>query len=277
MEHVHAELLSIAEVAPEHLLAVLRCPGIARTARPGQALHVRCGDTYDPLLRRPISLADVSDDAAAVSLLFRVVGRGTRILANTPPGGSVDVLGPLGNGYDLSGLDSFASRHGRPMHIVLVAGGYGVGPLHFAARRLAALPRRDGLRLHFLLGAATAGLLVFRDHLAPLADDLRVTTEDGSAGQRGLVTEPLEELCGSEQADRVLCCGPIPMMRRVAELCQERGVPCQASLEAHMGCGLGACLGCVVPIDEEGGVVYRRICTDGPVFDASIVVWEAVP
>ena len=277
MEHVHAELLSIAEVAPEHLLAVLRCPGIARTARPGQALHVRCGDTYDPLLRRPISIADASDDGDAVSLLFRVVGRGTRILANTPPGASVDVLGPLGNGYDLSSLDALASRHGRSMHIVLVAGGYGVGPLHFAARRLAGLPERDRLRIHILLGAATAGLLVFRDQLASLADDLGVTTEDGSAGERGLVTEPFERLSGSGQADLVLCCGPAPMMRRVAELCQEWDVPCQASLEAHMGCGLGACLGCVVPIREEGRVVYRRICTDGPVFDASRVVWEAVP
>ncbi|MFQ6097126.1 MAG: dihydroorotate dehydrogenase electron transfer subunit [Armatimonadota bacterium] len=277
MRVVQAELLSLTEVAPEHCLAVLACADVAQQARPGQAVHLRCGDTYDPLLRRPISIADVSDDKRTLSLLFRVVGRGTRILANTAVGSAVDVLGPLGNGYNLSGIAAFAWRHERPIDIVLVAGGYGVGPVHFGARHLAQHRQRDQARLHALLGAASADLLVFADELRALTDEAHITTEDGSRGRRGVVTDPLEELCESRSADLVLCCGPTGMMRRVAEVCREHGIPCQASLEAHMGCGVGACLGCVIPVRGDGGIAYRRICRDGPVFDASTVVWEALP
>ncbi len=288
-----AEILSNVEVAPGHFCMTLNCPELARAAQPGQFVHVRCGPHHDPFLRRPLSVADVSDDRAGLSLLVRQVGRGTEILAGMAPGHRVDVIGPLGNGYDLE-----VNREGR--EFVLVAGGYGVAPIHFAARRLREMRKTLAEpRITIFAGASTAERVVLLSGLKRAADDVHVATEDGSRGHHGLVTAPLERYLDTAGIGRVLTCGPTAMMAAAWELCRSRGMSCQASLENWMGCGVGACLGCVVPVrgldsndgfrpiergrlqqPEEpvvGGGAYRRVCRDGPVFDAADVAWESLP
>lgn len=213
-------------------------------ARPGQFLQVRVSGTFDPLLRRPLSIHDAG--GGEVRLLYREVGRGTALLAGKRPGEFLDVLGPLGNG--------FPAVNGE--NAVLVAGGLGMAPLYFLARRLF----EAGKQVYFLLGARQAADVYIPDKLPGLVRRLLVATEDGSMGTRGMVTDLLAGL--SQKQATVFCCGPWSMMEEVTRLCAQRGWQSYVSLEARMACGVGACQGCVV-LTARG---YRRVCADGPVF-----------
>ena len=275
MHHVRACLLASDEVAPDHFLIQLAAPEVAASAGPGQWVHVRCSDTWDPLLRRPLSIADVADDRQSFFILCRVVGRGTEKLVQKRPGELVDIIGPIGRGFDLD-----AARRGSS--VALVAGGYGVAPLHLLLRAL----REEGadrVKADVFIGAETAERLLFLDRLRELADEVHPSTVDGSLGHRGLVTEPFAAAVSRHAAAVVFACGPTAMMAEVARICatarvagETHGVPCQVSLEQHMGCGVGVCLGCAVPIRDGDSVVYKRACSDGPVFPADAVAWEAM-
>ncbi len=223
-------------------------------ARAGQFVMVRGTEWGDaPLLPRPMSYLTAG---RAPSILIKVVGEGTLRMARAEPGEPFTLLGPLGCPW----RDPLPGR--RP---VLVAGGVGVAPLLFWARVLAA----RGLRPLTIYGGRTARALPLDDDLSETSE-LVVTTEDGSRGRRGRVTDVLtEHLDGSVD---VFTCGPDRMMARVAELCRERDVPCAASLETPMACGYGVCLGCPVPV-EGGGYLYA--CVDGPCVDARRVSWGA--
>jgi dihydroorotate dehydrogenase electron transfer subunit len=265
MHHIRAPLLASDEVAPGHFLLQFGAPEVASAAGPGQWVHVRCGDTWDPLLRRPLSIADVADDDRSFFILCRVVGRGTERLVRKPAGDEVDMIGPIGRGFDLGSV----SRGGS---IALVAGGYGVAPLQFLLR---SLRRQDtAVRASVFTGAETAERLLFLERLEKLADEVHTTTVDGSLGRQGLVTDSFEAAVSQRRPDAVFSCGPTAMMAQVARICSEHGAGCQVSLEQHMGCGVGVCLGCAVPIREGEGIVYKRACSDGPVFPAEAVAWE---
>ncbi len=227
------------------------------SAVPGQFAMVRVGDGLEPLLRRPFSLHRV-DRSGEFELMFRVVGGGTRRLARARVGDRLDVLAPLGRGFDLADE--------RP---VLVGGGVGVAPLLFLAEAL--LDR--GLRPTLLLGGRTDRDLLCHDDFRCLAVPYRLATEDGSLGEAGRVTRLLQpELTRGGEAPAVYACGPAPMLAAVAALCRGRAARCQVSLEASMACGIGACLGCVAPRPGGG---YLRVCKEGPVFDAGQVAWDA--
>jgi NAD(P)H-flavin reductase len=219
--------------------------------RPGQfamlSLDPR-GIRLDPLLPRPMAL--FCRDGTRLEFRFHVVGRGTALLAELPRGAELGVLGPLGNG--------FADPSGRPL---LVGGGTGTASLY----ELAEL--HPGARV--LLGGRSADAILGLAEFRELEAELQVATEDGSLGTRGLVTELLDPQAG----DEVFACGPTPMMRAVHERARAAGVPCRVSLESHMACGFGICLGCAVPTDEG----FRYVCTDGPVFDADRLDWKGLP
>ncbi|CAO0819889.1 dihydroorotate dehydrogenase electron transfer subunit [Desulfarculales bacterium] len=243
---------------------VLRAPAIAAAARPGQFVMLRVSHGLDPLLARPFSIHGVEGEN--LFILYRVVGKGSKLLSLVRPGNkSLSLWGSLGKGFDLA-LQ-------RP---VLVAGGIGMAPLVFAAKELA----QAGRRAPFLLGLPSVqgleGLirpLQAADAAGQIA--LGLASEDGSPSTRqGLVTLLLGEALESEESQRcdgVLACGPMPMLKAVAGICAKRGVSCQVSLEAPMACGLGACLGCVIPAAGGG---YLRACQEGPVMDAAAVDWQ---
>ena len=224
---------------------------LAAEARAGQFLHVKCGEAQ--LLRRPISICRVSGDS--LELVFEIKGKGTQWLSKRIPGMRLDVIGPLGNGFVLP--------EGR---IIIVGGGIGTPPLLFAAGSA-----RGGATA--VLGFRSKDRIILEDEFAAVCDGVYITTDDGSFGIAGPVTVPLVKLLEHGKHGAVLACGPRAMLSAVAKLCSLYGIPCQVSLEERMGCGVGACLVCACETVSENGEQMRRVCKDGPVFDAKEIVW----
>jgi dihydroorotate dehydrogenase electron transfer subunit len=244
----------------EHFLLTLEAPAIARRARPGQFVMLQTRPGYEPLLRRPMSIYRiVPGRRGLIQVLYKVVGRGTRYLARQRTGESLATLGPLGNGFKLP-------RSGARVLPVLVAGGIGIAIFPFLADALRARQMRPIL----LFGGRSRRDLVSLTYFRAARVGFRLASEDGSTGVRGFVTRLLAPMLvepGLRSALRLYVCGPTPMLKAVGDLAADAGVRCQLALEAQMPCGIGVCLGCVVPC--PGGVagpIYRRVCTEGPVF-----------
>jgi dihydroorotate dehydrogenase electron transfer subunit len=248
------------------VLEVAGWPGAA----PGQFVMLSPGargdaERFDPLLPRPMAVyrATASGaDRSALEILYKATGRGTRLLAGARAGERVRVVGPLGASFSLPEPGERA---------LLVGGGTGIASLYELAARA-----RERVPVVVLLGARSAADLMGRADFESLGVELRVASEDGSAGRRGLVTELLEAALGEPGAGRdlVYACGPTAMMRRAAELAAARGRRCIVSLENRMACGFGVCLGCAVPRAQGG---FALVCRDGPVLDAASVSWAGVP
>ena len=253
-----AEIIRTERLSPDIYRFTVKAPDMASGSRPGQFVMVRCGEGMDPLLRRPFSIHQVTA-GGLLQILFKVIGKGTQTLANLQTGQYMDVLGPLGRGF----VYNTAEPH------YLVGGGIGTAPLLFLAKEL--LKKNEPSALKVLLGART------KDEIATLVEDFKsmglgvqVTTEDGSLGKSGLVTDILSSL-PNENAAMVYACGPHPMLKAVVSLCRDKNWGCQVSLETLMACGLAACLGCAVLRADMNGYVHA--CKDGPVFDAGDVAW----
>jgi len=225
----------------------------------------------DPLLPRPMAIYRArlapgggSQGEGQVEVLYKRTGRGTALLAETLPGQQLSWVGPLGRGFCIPGPEE------RPL---LVAGGTGIASVYELARKLAEHGRSPLL----LLGARSAADLMGLEDFEALAEaglELRLATEDGSRGTPGLVTELLEAALAEGGPARIYTCGPTPMMRRCAEIAAARAVPCVASLENHMACGFGVCLGCAAPLADGG---FALVCRDGPMLDAAALAWERMP
>jgi dihydroorotate dehydrogenase electron transfer subunit len=248
------------ELGPGLFRLALEAPEIAAAARPGQFVMLRVRHGADPLLARPFSVHGADRRAGLVHILYRVAGRGTKVLSLTRPGKKLLLWGPLGTGFDLSAPE-----------LLLVAGGMGIAPLAFAAQELA----EQGKQCRVLYGLPTEGGLEsftarLQASIAKGNTTLSFATEDGSLGMKGLVTHLLEPALDSGPDSQVLACGPLAMLRAVAELCGQRGAACQVSLEAPMACGVGVCLGCALPAAGGG---YLRVCREGPVVEAARVDW----
>ena len=240
----------------------LELPGIARLAKPGQFVHLRINGLPGILLRRPFSIAGVED--CEVNLLIKIVGAGTAGLANFKEGQTCDVIGPLGEGFTYDGAET----------AYLVGGGIGVAPLLFLQTSL--LKKKVNMR--FFLGARTHKEFTLEDEVVTIRSIVHCT-DDGSYGQHGLVTKFFEEHVSRDVQEKaeVYSCGPIPMMREIARICDKYGLSYQVSLENHMGCGIGVCQGCALRLAEDGDRGgFRLVCCDGPVFDASQLDWSLI-
>ncbi len=217
-----------------------------------------CGSTLDPLLRRPFSIHRCPGDAT-LHLLIKVVGKGSRLLKDLQIGESVDLLGPLGQGF----------RFQPDLTSGLVGGGVGIAPLLFLVED-AQRQWPEHAPIHVFLGGQTgADVRQLAEEFTRLGCLVQVATDDGSLGDHGLVTLPLEAQIASLQ--KAYVCGPMPMMDAVAKLCASSSIACEVSLESHMACGLGACLGCTV---HGADGQYRHVCKHGPVMPAEEVAWN---
>lgn len=263
MHHTQALLKRREQITEQHHLLVVECLEIAQAVKAGQFIHMRVTGTTDPLLRRPFSVMLAERHRGELQVLVQTVGRGTEILSHAVPGNVFDILGPLGTPWPLPQPGQ------RPL---LIGGGIGAAPLVFLADTLQELPGDCYVR--GLLGGRSEDLLVAWLEMSARCEEFDVATDDGSAGRRGFVTDLLAEHLGRGDVDVVYACGPTPMLRKTAQTCAELGTQCWVSLEQWMGCGVGACLGCVIPTVNAGVERYQRICTDGPVFDASVIAWE---
>ncbi len=257
-----AEIVRMEHLTSDIVRMTLQAPDIAACAIPGQFIMVKAGEGCDPLLRRPFSIHQVIGNGR-VQILFKVLGKGTRLLAGMRAGMALNLVGPLGRGFSLESREGFC----------LVGGGMGIAPLYFLARELQRLSRPP--QLVVLLGARTAA------ELAQLAEDFRelgvrelhLATDDGSLGHHGYVAELIPRQLGRGGDDWQLCaCGPHPMLQAVAKEAKSLSCPCQVSLETMMACGISACLGCAIPRAGLSGA-YLHVCKDGPVFDAKEVAW----
>lgn len=233
---------------------VIESPKIARMAQAGQFVMVSCSKNGGgPLLRRPLSIHDVNE--TTISLLYRVVGEGTGLMSAMDVNDSISILGPLGEGFTIADTK----------HHCLVGGGIGIAPLLLLAKKIKQVDPLHTITL--LAGARNAQELLVLEKFESKAKVL-ISTDDGSKGLHGFVTQLLDGL--DENDMTVYTCGPTPMMKGVAMLAKKHGWPCQVSLESHMACGVGACLGCAVPRSRSplDSPDYVHICKDGPVFKA---------
>lgn len=252
-----AMVLNNRQVGPELFVMELSSAVMAGQCRPGQFLHIKPGGTEDPLLRRPLSIYDVVAGSGRISLLYRIVGKGTGLLTGVKVNDYIDIMGPLGRGFALPD---------QPENILLVGGGVGIAPLLYLGRVL----RERQCNVKVLCGAGSAGQLVAGERFQDLGIAFVSATMDGSAGVKGLVTDLLKSDDTLTGIDRVYTCGPEPMMAAVAGWAAAHKIWGEVSLEEHMACGVGACLGCARQLkNSDDG--YVKVCKDGPVFNINEV------
>jgi len=261
---IAAELVRCDKITASIFQLTFREDHIASIAVPGQFVMVKTGTGRDPLLRRPFSIHQVTQDGEIV-LLVRVVGSGSRFLAQLKIGERVQMLGPLGNGFNLSVLSSDTSL------IALVGGGMGVAPLLFLAEEL----ERQNLvaKTKVFLGARFKDELLCLYAFKQLGFSVQCITDDGSSGQQGVVTELLRQNLITQHRPIVFSCGPGAMLKAVSSFCRQNAILCQVSMETSMACGVSACLGCAVPTTNPDRK-YVHVCKNGPVFDSQEIAWD---
>ena len=272
------KIKEIRDLGAGNYLLTLSASEQASLVQAGQFVMLKCVDSLDdnPLLRRPFSVFDTHPHArtgrpAGLDLLVKHVGAGTDKLTRLERGSSIYVLGPQGRPFHVS-----AEMRNRVGMACVVAGGVGIAALYLLAKSLMAQDVRPVL----FYGGRNVADLVLREYFEHLGIPVFFTTEDGSLGERGLVTLPLERfLKANPRKDmRIYCCGPWEMMKAVHNLALRHHLPCEASLEARMGCSLGACMGCVIQAhDDKGEEHYIRVCQEGPVMNSRAVDWETSP
>jgi len=267
---VDAEVMSNHRLSHDYSVLALAAPEIASLAEPGQFVMIKASTGVDPLLRRPFSIFEILRDRdgtpTGISLLNKRIGVGTSLLYDAAPGSHLDCLGPLGRPFEAVT---------PPAEAWMVAGGVGLAPFVTLAEAL----RVTATKARLFYGARTASDLTHVDLFERLNVEPVLATEDGSRGTRGFVTGPLEAALTTTPRStevRVYACGPTPMMRAVAQLAATYSRRCDVSLEQVMGCGLGGCYSCVVLTRTPTGPHFVRSCLDGPVFDATRILWDAL-
>ncbi|MBN1394123.1 MAG: dihydroorotate dehydrogenase electron transfer subunit [Pirellulales bacterium] len=273
--HGAATIAENERIARDTYRVRFACGEIARRVLPGQFVMLRLAGRNDPLLGRPLAVYDAIDDEGGnplyLDVVYLVVGKMTGLLAEMSVGGRLEVWGPLGNGFPPCAVE----------HLVMVAGGIGQTPFLTLARERSGRrsygdpPRIASAaeKITLLYGVRGGEYLAGVDDFRAAGIDVRLSTDDGSVGHRGMVTELIAPTVErSKLKCRLVCCGPEPMLEAAARIARELNVPCQVSLESPMACGVGVCFSCVKRIrDAEGRWDYRRACVEGPVFDAADV------
>lgn len=258
MQDTVATLIDIRPLAQGYNVLTFDAPAIAEVAQPGQFVHVKIPSLEASRLRRPFSIYDADKATGKLYVLYKVVGYGTQCLATLTVGTKLNILGPIGKPFPLT-------PSGTPY---LVGGGYGVAPLWFLATRL---PRKGIL----FVGGRTAADILETERFKELGWEVRIATQDGSLGEQGLVTVPLDAALAADPQAELYACGPDGMLHAVGDRAIQHGIKGWLSLDKHMVCGVGACLACVQKIrkDGVGDEMLARVCVDGPVFESREIVW----
>ncbi|MCD6582511.1 MAG: dihydroorotate dehydrogenase electron transfer subunit [Desulfuromusa sp.] len=271
MKNIKTIILSNQEISPDYYRMKILAPGYNKLAKPGQFVMFRVQRSLPPLLRRPFGIfragflpadCDNMPPKEFIELIYKVVGSGTEIMQGLHHGDPVELLGPLGEGFDLGVPEE---------EKILVGGGIGLVPLYMLAEKTV-----ETSRVRLLMGGRTRDDIITVTEFERLGVETYVSTEDGSLGDEGLVTKVLERKLDKYPKSTVFACGPMPMIEAVQKICFDRGTPLQVSLEALMACGVGACLGCVIKGAGHTDVKPRYLCTctSGPVFNAEDIDWS---
>ncbi|MDP2940436.1 MAG: dihydroorotate dehydrogenase electron transfer subunit [Candidatus Omnitrophota bacterium] len=255
---------------------IIKAPQIAKTALPGQFINIKVSNDYEPFLRRPFSIHKIKNQKSKikneVQILYKVIGKSTQILSQRKAGDYLDVIGPLGNGFSI--LDTSLPRAKSRGYSILVAGGMGVAPLIFLAEKVLEDRRQKTEdRIMVLIGAKTKSQILCEKDFDKLGCEIKISTDDGSKGFKGKIAALLNKILSSDICHLttvIYACGPKPMLKEVALLSKRHRISAQVSLEEHMACGIGACFGCVVNTKQG----HKRVCKDGPVFNAEEIIWQ---
>lgn len=231
---------------------------ISKQALPGQFIEVQVSKTYEPFLRRPISIYNVDKEKQTIEFIFQVKGRGTTFLSETKENDELDVLGPLGNGtFDIKNCKNIA----------IIGGGIGIFPLYELAKN--SIRKAD---TNVFLGFRSKDFVMLEEEYNKVSTKLTITTDDGTYANKGYAIDYLKEEFEKSNFDGIFACGPLPMLQRVKEFAESKNIYCQISLEQRMACGIGACMGCSVKLNTQDDTIsYARVCKDGPVFEANKV------
>jgi dihydroorotate dehydrogenase electron transfer subunit len=264
----HATILWNRQVGPQLYRLGLACDRGYEAVQPGQFIMLQVDQGRGPLLRRPFSvfgLIGASQQPEGIEVLYKVVGRGTDILSGMPPDHRLDILGPLGRGFDLT-----QSPPGRGPYY-LAAGGIGVAPIRFLAHHLVRAGY-EAKHCYLFLGGRNRSELLCRDDFIDLGMVVTITTDDGSAGDQCLITDPLQSAIETRPPAMLFACGPQGMLTCIAGIAEKNHTPCQVSMETMMACGMGACLGCAIQ-SRDPVKPYWHACKDGPVFPVEQLKW----
>ncbi len=255
----HARLREV-QIWGDHIHFEIDAPELGRGARPGQFVMVKVSEGTFPLLRRPLGIHEAN--AGGIELFFKVAGQGTELLSRKKRGDRLDIIGPLGKGFTISESIKDGTAY-------LVGGGRGIAPLYFLARELV----KAGGRPVVLYGGRCLTDIPLRDRFEKAGIEFLCSTDDGSFGFAGLVTELAALELDKEKPAMIYACGPDPMMKALAAIAARHLIPAEFSLESIMGCGIGACWGCVHRIRNERGDGWVKICEEGPVFPGERILW----
>lgn len=243
------------EISPDIFDMTISFPKGAKEAKPGQFVAIYC-KSGERLLPRPISICGIDKEAGTIRIVYRIAGAGTKEISTWKEGDTFEIMGPLGNGFTL-----------KEDRAIIIGGGIGVPPMLELAKQL-------GGEKTVVLGYRNDQSLFLKEEFDAVAD-VKIATDDGSAGVHGTVVDAIREY--AVEGDTIYACGPMPMLKALAEYAKEHGMEAQISLEERMACGIGACLGCITKSktkDHHTNVHNKRICKEGPVFDAKEVVFE---
>ncbi|MBI5124383.1 MAG: dihydroorotate dehydrogenase electron transfer subunit [Candidatus Omnitrophica bacterium] len=267
MKQLKAKIIENKKISEKFYKMRIESAYLAKNSKPGQFVEVKCSDSIEPLLRRPLGVHRILNNG--IEIFYEVVGKGTGLLSRKVKGESVDIIGPLGNGFSLPRHPKGAAkRNPKPytLNPILIAGGIGVAPLVALAESL----RKKRQKVAVIIGAKTKSHVNCVKELKALGCDVDIATEDGSLGQKGLATSLLHNTQYTIHTT-IYACGPNAMLKAVAKIAESRRIPCQVSLEERMACGVGVCLGCPVKVRTQYD--YKMVCKDGPVFDAKEIAW----
>lgn len=253
------KIVAIEEIASSIFKMTIKSDYVSQNAMPGQFVNIRCGEGLSPLLRRPVSICDVDRYNKSFDIVFQVRGAGTAYLSKMKPGSLADIIAPLGRAFEISNNDK---------KIAVLGGGIGVFPLLFLLKETAASEKTA------FLGFRNKQSIVMFEEFNKASDNIRISTDDGSEGYHGLITDLLEAALKENRYDVIYTCGPMPMMKKAVEAANRHEIKCQVSLEQRMGCGIGACLVCACKTRLGDEWEYSHVCKDGPVFWSDEVVFE---
>ena len=262
MKAINGYLAESSMEKPGFCRMKINCPEIAGSNRAGQFIMVRFADTINPYIGRPFAIVDSDLCKETISILFKVQGEGTSLLSKALVGTALALVGPLGNGFDTSLTEKKA---------LLIAGGAGVASIYSLAKAL----KGEGKAFCVMIGAANANSLLYTEDFRALGEEPFLATEDGSVGKKGYLNEEVKRRADTGEFDAAYLCGPTAMMAALSAITLSSGLLTQVSLERHLGCGFGACAACYCKVhDREGNLTMKKVCMNGPVFDAREVVWN---
>lgn len=255
-----AKLIKKEQLKSDIVKYSVEAPDIVKDAKQGQFIEIRVSDNVEPFLRRPISIHNMDKENGILEFIFQVKGKGTKILSEKVEGDLIDIIGPLGHG---------TFEYNDFQNIAIIGGGIGVFPLYELAKNA----KNDGKNVNIYLGFRNKDFVVLEDEFKELANELILTTDDGSYSEKGFAIDFLKKDVEDGKIDCIFACGPLPMLKAVRNYAIEKNIPCQISLEEKMGCGLGVCLGCAVKTSESSSEKpeYVHVCKAGPVFEAKDV------